>query len=57
MSATMFDGGWKNKKKKKKMAKTPKSRHQKPKFGQNVNDSKSQICNSFFENIISGIQI
>ena len=26
-------------------------------FDQNVNDSKSHICNSFFENIISGIQL
>ena len=36
--------------------KCPKAVPKKQNLGQNINDSKSQVWNSFFENIISGMQ-
>ena len=43
--------------KKKHRLKLPRAFPEKAKFGPNKNDSKSHIWNSFFENIILGIQI
>ena len=49
--------GWpKTKNKKNHWLKRPKASPDKRNFDQNINDSKSHIWNSFFENIISGIQ-
>ena len=52
----MVDQGQKNKKKK-HWLKRPKATPQKRNLDQNINDSKSHICNSFFENIFSGVQL
>ena len=55
MSATM--AGWRRKFfLKKTLAKTPKNCSQKRNLDQNINDSKYRFWDSFFENIISGIQ-
>ena len=51
MSATMFDRRRKIKKK------HPKAVPQKRNLDQNINDSKCHICNFFFENITSGVQL
>ena len=55
MSVTMVDQGRKIKKKK-NWLKRPKAVPLKRDLDQNINDSKSHICNSFFENIFSGVQ-
>ena len=55
MSVTMVDQGQKIKKKNtgyNALEQSPKNRN----LDQNVNDSKSHIFNSFFENIFSGVQ-
>ena len=50
--------GWPTTKNKKKhWLKPPRAVPQKTKFGPNINDSKSHICNSYFENITSGIRL
>ena len=56
MSATMV-GQRQKIKKKKTLAKTPWRSPQKRNSDQNINDSKCHISNSFFENIISSIQL
>ena len=54
MLATMVD--WRRKIKKKHLLKRPKAVPKKTRnLDQNINDSKSHICNSFFENIISRV--
>ena len=55
MSAAMVDQG--RKIKKKHWLKRPKAIHKKGNLDQNKKDSKSHICNSFFENIFSGVQL
>ena len=55
MSAITFNRRRKLKKKK-DWLKRPKAVPIKWNVNQNINDSKSRICNSFFENIISGIK-
>ena len=58
-SGTVCHHGWPTSKNWREIfAKTPKRSPQKKRnLDQNINDSKSQIWNSFFHNIISGIQL
>ena len=49
--------GRRRKIKKKNLAKTPQSSPKKRNLDQNINDSKSHIWNSFFENIISAYSV
>ena len=56
MNKNVAHHGWRQKIKKKKLAKTPQSCPHKRNLDKNINDSKYHIWNSFFENIISGIQ-
>ena len=55
MSVTIV--GQRRKIEKKTLAKTPYSSPQKQNLDQNINDSKCHIWNSFFKNMISGIQL